>query len=295
MHPTLRLYEDVLSSAENVEFSLPPLPRFIFIVHGSARIGGTTLNEGEAWQGEAAITIKPGSGGVACWRDDCARQLFCSECPDRSKPSGLPLLIDGSSSPAPVAAESDHRTIDSEAQVIVGLGNPEPKYAGTPHNVGYEVVDHLAATLGLVWEATPTAWVARGTAAGRSICLLKTRTAMNLTGALLKQLADSLSFAPAQCILVHDDLDMPLGAVRARLSGGAGGHRGVASILEAFQTDAFRRVKIGVGQPAAKLNRVDYVLTVFSAESRPIVDQALATAASRVSEMVERSAAVRYG
>ena len=57
MHPTMRLYEDVLSSAENVEFRLPPLPRFIFIVHGSARIAGTTLNEGEAWQGETAITV----------------------------------------------------------------------------------------------------------------------------------------------------------------------------------------------------------------------------------------------
>ncbi|HEU5444295.1 MAG TPA: hypothetical protein VFU70_01905 [Pseudolabrys sp.] len=73
MHPTMRLYEDVLSSAENVEFRLPPLPRFIFIVHGSARIAGATLNEGEAWQGEAAITVKPGSGGVTCWRWELAR------------------------------------------------------------------------------------------------------------------------------------------------------------------------------------------------------------------------------
>ena len=73
MHPTMRLYEDVLSSAENVEFRLPPLPRFIFIVHGSARIAGATLSEGEAWQGETAITVKPGSGGVTCWRWELAR------------------------------------------------------------------------------------------------------------------------------------------------------------------------------------------------------------------------------
>jgi hypothetical protein len=69
----MRLYEDVLSSAANVEFRLPPLPRFIFIVHGSARIAGATLNEGEAWQGEAAITVKPGSAGVTCWRWELAR------------------------------------------------------------------------------------------------------------------------------------------------------------------------------------------------------------------------------
>ena len=73
MHPTMRLYEDVLSSAENVEFRLPPLPRFIFIVHGSARFAGATLSEGEAWQGETAITVKPASGGVTCWRWELAR------------------------------------------------------------------------------------------------------------------------------------------------------------------------------------------------------------------------------
>ena len=73
MHPVLRLYEDVLSSAENVEFCLPPLPRFIFIVHGSATIADKTLNEGEAWQGEGAITVKPGTAGVTCWRWELAR------------------------------------------------------------------------------------------------------------------------------------------------------------------------------------------------------------------------------
>src|SRR5258707_8684980 len=73
MHPVLRLYEDVLSSAENVAFRLPPLPRFIFVVHGSAIIAGKTLNEGEAWQGEAAVTVKPGAGGVTCWRGGLAR------------------------------------------------------------------------------------------------------------------------------------------------------------------------------------------------------------------------------
>ena len=73
MHPVLRLYEDVLSSAENVVFRLPPLPRFVFVAHGSAMIGDQSVNEGEAWQGEAAITIKPGKAGVTCWRWELAR------------------------------------------------------------------------------------------------------------------------------------------------------------------------------------------------------------------------------
>jgi hypothetical protein len=73
MHPVLRLYEDVLSSAENVEFRLPPLPRFVFVVHGAASIDGKTVNEGEAWQGEGTVTIRPGATGVTCWRWELAR------------------------------------------------------------------------------------------------------------------------------------------------------------------------------------------------------------------------------
>jgi len=73
MHPVLRLYEDVLSSAENVEFRLPPLPRFVFVVQGTATIGGKVLGAGKAWQGEDAVTIKPGAEGVTCWRWELAR------------------------------------------------------------------------------------------------------------------------------------------------------------------------------------------------------------------------------
>lgn len=73
MHPVLRLYEDVLSTAETLEFQLPPLPRFILVVHGSASIAGTTVNEGEAWQGEGAALVKPGPAGVTCWRWELSR------------------------------------------------------------------------------------------------------------------------------------------------------------------------------------------------------------------------------
>ncbi|HEY1310571.1 MAG TPA: hypothetical protein VGF02_06425 [Pseudolabrys sp.] len=73
MHPVLRLYEDVLSSAETIEFRLPPLPRFIFVVHGSATIGRQSVAEGASWQGEGAVLVKPGAGGVTCWRWELAR------------------------------------------------------------------------------------------------------------------------------------------------------------------------------------------------------------------------------
>ena len=109
---------------------------------------------------------------------------------------------------------------------------------------------------------------------------------MNRIGAGLKQLSERMSFKPEQCILVYDDLDLPIGSVRTRLSGGAGGHRGVASILEAFQTDAFRRVKVGVGQPGAKLDLAQYLLTPFDEAGRAAAALAVASAVARTMEMV---------
>ena len=86
MHPVLRLYEDVLSTAESIEFQLPPLPRFIFVVHGSATIGGNAVNEGTAWQGEGATLVRPGPGGVTCWR--CGAAPASPTRPADRSPSG---------------------------------------------------------------------------------------------------------------------------------------------------------------------------------------------------------------
>jgi aminoacyl-tRNA hydrolase len=254
------------------------------------RDGDLVLLKGTNKQDHLLRIIMARTGSIACWRDNCERHTLCNECADRNKPSGLPALI--GSAPAARAAPgvvgSAQLGLDPDEQVIVGLGNPESTYVGTPHNVGYEVVERLADSLGLTWDATPAAWIARGKAGGRPVCLIKLRVAMNLTGAALKALSDDMAFGPERCVLVHDDLDMSLGSVRTRLSGGGGGHRGVTSILEAFQTDAFRRVKIGVGQAGAKVNRVDYVLSAFDATSRSTVDPAIAAAGVRALELVER-------
>ena len=170
-------------------------------------------------------------------------------------------------------------------QVIVGLGNPEPQYANTPHNIGYEVLDRLATSLGLAWQEGPHAWTARGTLENQAVCLVKLRVAMNLSGAALKRLSQSLGFTTEQCILVYDDLDLPLGAARTRMGGGAGGHRGVASILEAYQSSALRRVKVGVGQAGATHNRADYVLTPFAADRHTELATGIATAHARLLEL----------
>ena len=245
--------------------------------------GDLILLKGTTKQDHLLRIILAREDGIACWRDDCQREMFCNVCPERMKPSGAPLQHQQL---APVAEPgSDFVALGRIDQVIVGLGNPEAKYSNTPHNIGYTALDHLAASLRLTWDAVPNALIARGSLQGKPICLLKVQSAMNLTGGGLKLLSERLSFGPAQCILVYDDLDLPLGTVRTRLRGSAGGHRGVASILEAFQSDTFRRVKVGVGQAGTKHDRAAYVLTPFDASSRSAVDQAVATAITRTVEL----------
>ncbi|MBL8421000.1 MAG: hypothetical protein JNK92_10220 [Dechloromonas sp.] len=258
-------------------------------VNSISREGDLILLKGTSKQDHLLRIILARNGAVACWRDDCNRSLFCNECHDLNKPSGAPLLLgsltgqDATSqaeTPGPLISEFDQ-------QVIVGLGNPEAKYSNTPHNLGYEVADQLASSLKLTWDTTPEAWVARGSAKGRAVCLIKIRMPMNATGAGLKQLSEGMAFDPAKCVLVYDDFDLTLGTVKTRLNGGAGGHRGVASILEAFQSDSFRRVKVGVKKAGEKLDPINYVLTAFDAESRIAIDKSIQIAMTRVLELVE--------
>jgi len=254
----------------------------------NTRDGDLVLLKGTNKQDHLFRIIMARTDSIACWRDNCELHTLCNECGDRNKPSGLPLLNASGSTLDTPSTSTPSRAFAPDEQLIVGLGNPESAYVGTPHNVGYEVVDSLADSLGLTWESVPHAWIARGKAGARPVCLVKLHAPMNLTGAALKALSDDREFAPECCVLVQDDLDLSLGSVRTRLSGGGGGHRGVVSILEAFQTDAFRRVKIGVGQEGAKANRVEYVLSAFDAKSRSAIDPAIAAAAARALELVER-------
>lgn len=256
------------------------------------RDGDLVLLKGANKQDHLIRMILARGEGVACWRDDCERQSFCDECPDRHKPSGappslpLPLPLPLGEEPTLSAASAETNKVEPRQTVIVGLGNPEPAYANTPHNVGYAVVEQLAASIGLAWSATEDASMACGLLDGQPMCLVKVMTPMNLTGAGLRRLVEHLAFDPSQCILVFDDLDLPLGSIRTRLGGSAGGHRGVASILEAFQTDAFRRVKVGVGQAGTKVNRAQYVLTPFAGAAADAAGLAVSAAATRVRELL---------
>lgn len=171
-------------------------------------------------------------------------------------------------------------------QVVVGLGNAGEEYDETPHNVGHRVLDLLASILGAVWRQEADAMVARVTHGDRSFYFLKPLTAMNVIGPALLRTGQRLGFGSANCILVHDDIDLSLGSVRVRERAGDAGHRGVRSVLESFRTDEVRRVRIGVGRPVQGKQSRHYVLATYSPAERSVIDEVCAKAADRVLELL---------
>ena len=196
-----------------------------------------------------------------------------------SVPSGEPVAELGPPVPATQAVKAVEM---NGAQVVIGIGNPGARYADTPHNIGHDVLDRVAVSLDAKWVEQEQAVVARQTREGRELCLIKLQIGVNASGAAVRSLSECLGFGAADCILVHDDLDLPLGTVRSRMRGSAGGHRGVASVLDAFQSDAVRRVKVGIGRPGGVGNAADYVLRPFEEADRALVEQACKTAVERI-------------
>jgi aminoacyl-tRNA hydrolase len=178
-------------------------------------------------------------------------------------------------------------------QVVVGLGNPGARYDDTPHNVGHRVLDLLASTLGAGWRQEADAMVAMVESSGKTLYLIKPAARMNTIGPTLLAIGERMGFGPGDCILVHDDLDLPIRSVRVRTRSGDAGHRGVRSVFQAFRTDEIRRVRVGIGRPPQSQEVEDYVLTPFDAATLDIVDGACAEAADRALALLGRSERVR--
>jgi PTH1 family peptidyl-tRNA hydrolase len=173
------------------------------------------------------------------------------------------------------------------AHVVVGLGNPGPKYRGTRHNVGQRVLDRLAQDLGVVWRESGPALVARGRWRDHAVDLVKPHSFMNVSGPPVAATLRRLHAKPLDLILVHDDIDLPLGIVRTRMKGSHGGHNGVRSIIETLGTSELRRVKIGVGRPTSKEDVADHVVTRFDPDELSTVDAAVAEAVARVLALIQ--------
>lgn len=161
--------------------------------------------------------------------------------------------------------------------LVVGLGNPEPRYRRTRHNAGQMVVEALAERLGLRFSSKYAGRFAQGRSAVAPIALLIPTTYMNLSGRSVGPAAGSLHLTPDRVLVVHDELDLPFGEVRGKLGGGHGGHNGLRSIQEGLGSADFPRVRLGIGRPPADFrgDQADWVLTGF-AEPPADVDAMLA-------------------
>lgn len=175
------------------------------------------------------------------------------------------------------------------AHVVVGLGNPGPEYRDTRHNVGQRVLDHLARETfrDAPWRREGGWMVCEGRWRGDSVVLVKPRSFMNESGPVVARALREHRADHHDLILVYDDIDQALGAVRVRIKGGAGGHNGVRSVIAALGTSDIRRVKIGVGRPAHKAQVPDHVLSGFEPDEEEVVDAAVSAAAQRVLELLQ--------
>jgi PTH1 family peptidyl-tRNA hydrolase len=151
--------------------------------------------------------------------------------------------------------------------LVVGLGNPGPDYAATRHNVGFRVVELLAARAGggRFAKHRTNADVLEGRLAGRRVVLAKPRTYMNLSGGPVAGLLRYYSVPVTELVVVHDELDLGFGVVRLKRGGGEGGHNGLRSISRSIGTRDYLRVRFGIGRPPGRQDPADYVLRRFSA------------------------------
>jgi PTH1 family peptidyl-tRNA hydrolase len=167
-------------------------------------------------------------------------------------------------------------------KIVVGLGNPGPKYAGTRHNVGFEVIDYLAKGPGCsAFREKFEAFVAELKEGDETVLLVRPLTFMNLSGRSVRAILDFYKLPVEQLLVVCDDFNLPLGKLRVRVKGSHGGQNGLRNIQDQLGTDAYARLRIGVGQPDPG-EAVDHVLSRFKPGERPVIEEAVATAAQAV-------------
>ena len=160
--------------------------------------------------------------------------------------------------------------MSDDRQLVVGLGNPGPRYAATRHNAGFFVVDLLAERMGGVrFKAHKgVADIAAGRLAGVPVILARPRSYMNESGRPIAAVTRFYKIAVEQLTIVHDDLDLPFGSLRLKRGGGDGGHNGLRSITAALGSKDYARVRFGIGRPPGRQDPADYVLREFGTAER---------------------------
>ena len=173
--------------------------------------------------------------------------------------------------------------------IIAGLGNPGKEYINTRHNVGFGALDSFASKYGIrVEEEKFKALIGKGVVEGQKVILVKPLTYMNLSGEAVRAVCDYYKIDPEEeLIVLYDDISLPVGQLRIRPKGSAGGHNGIKNIISHLGTEIFKRVKIGVGEKPARMDLADYVLGHFSPEEAELEREACGKAAEAVLMMMQ--------
>lgn len=173
-------------------------------------------------------------------------------------------------------------------RLVVGLGNPGTEYENTRHNAGFLAVDLLGENLrATYWKDQAGAKVAVVRLGDEDVVLAKPQTFMNVSGASVSRLAETYEAKPDEIIIVHDDIDIAPGRVLAKRGGGHGGHNGLRSVHEKLGTDAYLRVRVGVGRPPGRMDPADWVLEPLRGERLEELEASVTTAAQAVMHVLE--------
>ncbi len=169
-------------------------------------------------------------------------------------------------------------------RAVFGLGNPDPQYAGTRHNVGWMVADALAQRLGAGWESA--AKLHAETARSGATLLVKPTTYMNVSGRSARAVVDFYKLSPARVLIVADDINLPFGEIRFRDRGGAGGHKGLTDIIAQLGTNDVARLRVGVGAPPTA-DATPHVLGRFSKAEQAELPKIIADAVTKAREWLD--------
>ena len=166
--------------------------------------------------------------------------------------------------------------------LVAGLGNPGPKYAQTRHNIGFMVVEHIVYVSGETWTERKDYAQARSSLSGERVTLLKPYTFMNRSGQVVAERARFYDQLEGDLVIVHDDLDLPLGTIRIKMGGSTAGHNGLRSIESDLGNSNFVRIRVGIGRPEHKSQVKSYVLQPFGADEQKHLERVIEGAAEAI-------------
>lgn len=233
---------------------------------------------------------------VHCWKEKCGLAMFCARCPvvyAGAPPEDHGVEFLRRADEVLRAGELENPSATEGPFVIVGLGNPGAEYCDTPHNVGYRVLDRLAARVGGAWETHKEGAVSLGHYGGTALALFKPGLYMNRSGEALRLFLERVGGSPERCTIIHDDIDLPLGDVRIKRNGGDAGHLGVRSIIGCLGTGEFERIRVGVRTAGDAQKAKERVLKRFSPDETDVINGSIAQAAeiavARVVDLADSS------